>query len=43
MEESRKLFAEMRSLRRWLFAMAVVMVVLLLATVGLMAFLVIRP
>jgi hypothetical protein len=42
MEESRRLFAEMRSLRRWLFVMAILIVVLLLASAGMVAFLVFR-
>ncbi len=41
-EESRRLLAEIRSLRRWMLAMAIVMVVLLVATVGMVAFLVIH-
>jgi hypothetical protein len=42
-EESRRLFAEVRLLRRWLLFMAVVIVVLLLATAGMVLYLVIRP
>ena len=38
-EESRRLFADVRSLRRWMLVMAVVMVVLLLATAGMVTFL----
>ena len=41
-EESRRLFANVRSLRRWMLAMAIVMVVLLLATAGMVTFLLIR-
>ena len=41
-EDSRKLFADIRSLRRWMLVMSIVMVVLLLATVGMVTFLVIR-
>jgi hypothetical protein len=41
-EESRRLYADIRSLRRWMFAMAIVMVVLLLATAGMVTFLVIH-
>ena len=41
-EESRKLSSEIRSLRSWLFAMAILLVVLLLASVGLLTFLVIH-
>ena len=42
-EESRRLFAEMRSLRRWLFTMAIVIVMLLLVSAGMVTFLVIHP
>jgi hypothetical protein len=42
MEESRRLFANVRSLRRWMLVMAVVMVVLLLATTGMVTFLLIH-
>ena len=42
MEESRRLFSEIRSLRSWLFAMAILLVVLLLVSVGLLTFLVIH-
>ena len=42
MEESRRLSSEIRSLRSWLFAMAILLVVLLLVSVGLLTFLVIR-
>jgi hypothetical protein len=38
-EESRRFFADVRSLRRWMLAMAIVMVVLLLATAGMVTFL----
>jgi hypothetical protein len=38
-EESRRLFDDVRSLRRWMLVMAVVMVVLLLATAGMVTFL----
>ena len=41
-EESRKLFAEIRSLRHVLLAMAIVVVVLLLAMVGMVIYLVIH-
>jgi hypothetical protein len=41
-EESRRLFAYVRSLRHWMLAMAIVMVVLLLATAGMVTFLLIR-
>jgi len=41
-EESRKVSAEIRSLRSWLFAMAILIVVLLLVSVGLITFLVIH-
>jgi hypothetical protein len=43
LEESRILFAELRSFRRSIFAIALVMVVLLAASVGMIVFLVIRP
>ena len=43
MEESRVLFTELRSFRRSIFAVALVMVVLLAAAVGMSVFLVIRP
>ncbi len=42
MEESRRLSSEIRSLRSWLFAMAILIVVLLLVSVGLLTFLVIH-
>ncbi len=42
MEESRRLSSEIRSLRSWLFAMAILIVVLLLVCAGLLTFLVIR-
>jgi hypothetical protein len=42
MEESRKLFAEILSLRRGLFAMAIVVTVLLLLCVGMVTVLVMR-
>ncbi len=42
MEESRRLFSEIRSLRSWLFAMAILLVVLLLVSVGLLTFLVVH-
>src|ERR1700748_2739457 len=38
MEESRKLFSEIRSLRSSLFALAILLVVLLLVSVGLLTF-----
>lgn len=41
-EESRRLLADVRSLRRWMLVMAVVMVVLLLATAGMVTFLLIH-
>ncbi len=41
-EESRRLFDHVRSLRRWMLVMAVVMVVLLLATAGMVTFLIIH-
>jgi hypothetical protein len=39
-EDSRRLQAEIRSLRRWMLAMAIAIVVLLLATTGMVGFLV---
>ena len=42
-EESRRLFADLRSLRHWLITVSVVIAVLFLATAGMVAFLVIRP
>jgi hypothetical protein len=42
-EESRRLFADLQSLRRWLITMSVVIAVLFLATAAMVAFLVIRP
>jgi hypothetical protein len=42
MEESRRLSSEIRSLRSWLFAMAILLVVLLMVSVGLLTFLVIH-
>jgi hypothetical protein len=42
-EETRSLAAGMKSLRRWLLTFAIVIVVLLLASVGMAAFLVIHP
>jgi hypothetical protein len=42
-EENRKLFADLQSLRRWLVAMSVVIAALFLATAAMVAFLVIRP
>ena len=39
-EDSRRLQTEIRSLRRWMMAMAIAIVVLLLATFGMVAFLV---
>jgi hypothetical protein len=41
-EESRRLSSEIRLLRSWLFAMAILLAVLLLVSVGLLTFLVIR-
>ena len=41
-EDSRRLLADIRSLRRWMITMAIAIVVLLLATAGMVAFLVIR-
>ncbi len=38
-EESRRLFADVRSLRRWILIMAIVIVVLLLVTAGMVTFL----
>jgi hypothetical protein len=43
MEESRQLFADMRSLRRTMLTLAGIIIVLLLASVTMVAFLVIRP
>jgi hypothetical protein len=43
LEESRILFAEFRSFRRSILAIAIVMVVLLAASAGMIVFLVIRP
>ncbi len=42
MEENRRLGTEIRALRSWLFAMAILLVVLLLVSVGLLTFLVIH-
>lgn len=42
-EESRKLFADLQTLRRWLVAMSVVIAALFLATAAMVAFLIIRP
>jgi hypothetical protein len=42
-EETRKLAAEMKSLRRWILSFAIVIVVLLLASVGMAAFMVVHP
>jgi hypothetical protein len=42
LEESHRLSSEVRSLRSWLFAMAIVLVVLLLVSVGLLTFLTVR-
>jgi hypothetical protein len=42
-EESRILASEIRSFRHWMVSMAVVVVLLLLASVGMVAFLVMRP
>jgi hypothetical protein len=42
-EESRRFFASLQSLRRWTLALAIVTVVLLLVTAGMVAFLVTRP
>jgi hypothetical protein len=42
-EESRRLFTEIRSLRRSLLVMAIVIVVLLLATAGMVVFLLVHP
>jgi hypothetical protein len=42
MEESRKQFSEIRSLRSWLFGVAILLVVLLLVSVGLLIFLVLH-
>ena len=41
-EDSRRLYSEIRSLRSWLFAMAILLVVLLLVCVGLLIFLLIH-
>lgn len=41
-QETRRLFADVRSLRRWMLVMAVVMVVLLLATAGMVTFLLVH-
>lgn len=41
-EDSRRLGSEIRSLRSWLFAVAILLVVLLVISVGLLTFLVIR-
>jgi hypothetical protein len=38
MEENRRLSSEIRSLRSWLFAMAILLVVLLMVSVGLLTF-----
>jgi hypothetical protein len=43
LEESRILFAELRSFRRSMLVIAIVMVVLLAAATGMIVFLVIRP
>jgi hypothetical protein len=42
-EETRGLAAGMKSLRRWMLTFAIVIVLLLLASVGMAAFLVIHP
>jgi hypothetical protein len=42
LEESHRLSSEVRSLRSWLFAMAILLVVLLLVSVGLLTFLAVR-
>jgi hypothetical protein len=42
-EETRSLAAGMKSLRRWMLTFAIVIVLLLLASVGMAAFMVIRP
>jgi hypothetical protein len=42
LEETQRQSSEIRSLRSWLFAMAILLVVLLLVSVGLLTFLVIR-
>ena len=42
-EESRRFFTDMRSFRRWMITMTIVIVVLLGATVGMLAFLIIHP
>jgi hypothetical protein len=41
-EDSRRLGSELRSLRSWLFAMAILLVILLVISVGLLTFLVVR-
>jgi hypothetical protein len=41
-EESRRLYADIRSLRRWILAMAIAIVVLLLAMTGMIAYLMIH-
>jgi hypothetical protein len=41
-EDSRRLGSEIRSLRSWLFAMAILLVILLVISVGLLTFLVVR-
>jgi len=41
-DERKRLSSELRSLRSWLFAMGILLVVLLLVSVGLLTFLVIR-
>ncbi len=43
MEETRVLVAEIRSFRRWTIALAVVIVVLLVVSVGMVSFLVMNP
>jgi hypothetical protein len=42
-EETRKLAAGMQSLRRWMLTFAIVIVLLLLASVGMAAFMVVHP
>jgi hypothetical protein len=42
LEESHRLASEVRSLRSWLFGMAILLVVLILVSVGLLTFLVVR-
>jgi hypothetical protein len=42
LEESHRLSSEVRSLRSWLFAMAILLIVLLLVSVGLLTFLAVR-